>query len=363
MKSGILYAVTLVLVGAAAGGTALLSVLRNKAEADERGVRTKEIEQGPLVDTAVAVASPPTRDITVPGEVHALKESTLYAKVSGYLRVIPVDKGDRVKENDLLGVVEAPELEDQVRSKRADLAVKRIIESRYQMLEHNGLLSQQDMDQASANVNIAVQDLRQLETTSGYQVIRAPFAGVVTARFADPGALLQAATASTSALALVTLADLDRVRVQVFLAQSEALFIHEGDPAAVWAEEKPDVRAQATVTRLAHELDPRTRTMLTEVEIDNTKTVFYPGSIVRVKLTLTTLPALAVPADTIFESNGKQVIAVVENDRVRFSPVDVAETDGINVRVRSGVKVGDLLVRHPADDVVDGTHVRVAHHP
>ncbi len=359
MRSTFLYGFAVVMVGLAAGGTALLSVLRSRAEADERDARSKEVASGPLVETGVVKQSAPTRDITLSGEVHALKESTLYAKVSGYLQLIHVDKGDRVKGGEILGIVEAPEVEQQAISKRADLAVKRLTESRYQVLEKSGLLSQQDMEQAAANVNIAEADLKQLELLSGYQVIRAPFDGVITARFADPGALLQAATSTQAALALVSIADIDRVRVQAFLAQGDAVFVHEGDPVDVWTSEKPNVHANATVTRMAHELDPRTRTMLTEVEIDNRKTMFYPGSFVRVKLTLTAPPALSVPSDALIESGGKQMVAIVQGDHVRFSAVEVNETDGVDVRVQSGVQGGDVVVRHPSDDVVDGVRVRI----
>ncbi len=347
------------LVALAAGGTAALVVVRNRAEAREREDRAHAIELGPLVEVGHVTAAPPTREITVPGEVHALAESTIYAKVSGYLKLIHVDKGDRVKRDEVLGVIEAPEVEAQATAQRADLAVKKLTESRDRLLLQGGLLSQADLDQAAANVNISEAALKQLSTLSGYQVIRAPFDGVITARFADPGALLQAATSNVSALPLVTVANMDRVRVQAFLAQSDALFVHEGDAATVWAEEKADVRAEAKVTRIAKELDARTRTMLTEIEIDNAKTGFYPGSFVRVKLALQMPPALSVPSDALIETRGKFVVAVVDGDHVKFTPIEVVDTNGVESRVRGQVKVGDAIVRHPGDDVVDGARVRV----
>jgi membrane fusion protein, multidrug efflux system len=347
-------------VAVAAGGTAALVVARNHAEVREREERKEELAKGPIVEVAQVKAAPPTREFTVPGEVHALVEATIYAKVSGYLQLVHVDKGERVTKNEVLGIIEAPEVQQQVVSKRADVAVKKLTESRAQLLQQSGLMSQQELDQAAANVNIAEADLRQLESLSGYQVIRAPFDGVITARFADPGALLQAATQSVSALPLVSVANMDRVRVQAFLAQGEALFVHPGDHVTVWAQEKPDVRADATVTRMSRELDPKTRTMLTEIEIDNAKTGFYPGSVVRVRLSLSMPESLTIPSDALVESRGKYQVAVVQNERVSFVTVEVVDTNGTETRVRNGLKAGDTIVRHPSDDVVEGVKVRVA---
>ena len=360
MKSWAMGFAGFLVVAVAAGGTAALVLTRNHAESRERTERAEELDRGPLVDVSPITQASPLREATLPGEVHALAESTIYAKVSGYLKLIQVDKGDRVTQGEILGVVEAPEVAQQVVSKRADLSVKKLTEARYALLQKNGLASQQDLDQANANVSIAEADLKQLESLSGYQVIRAPFDGIVTARYVDPGALLQAATQSVNALPLVSVANIDRVRVQAFLAQGEALFVHEGDRVSVWAPEKPAVRADATVTRISKELDPRTRTMLTEIEIDNAKTGFYPGSVVRVRFSLARPPGLAVPSDALIETSGKFAVAVVEGDRVRFVPVEVLDTNGRETEVSTTAKVGDRVVRHPSDDVVDGGRVRVA---
>jgi membrane fusion protein, multidrug efflux system len=347
-------------VALAAGGTASLVVARNHAEAKERTERKEALDQGPLVEVGDVKKASPTREVTVPGEVHALVESTIYAKVAGYLKLIHVDKGDHVKKDEVLGIIEAPEVEAQATAQRADLAVKRLTESRDQMLLKTGLLSQQDLDQAAANANISSASLLQLDTLSGYQVIRAPFDGVITARFADPGALLQAATQSVSALPLVSVANIDRVRVQTFLAQAEALFVREGDHVTVWAQEKPDTRADATVTRMTKELDAKSRTMLTEIEMDNTKTGFYPGTVIRVRLSIAMPEAVSVASDSIAFSGGKYQVALVRDDRVHFSDVQVIDTNGIDTRIREGVKLGDVVIRHPSDDIIEGVKVRIA---
>src|SRR5262249_9448856 len=153
----------------------------------------------------------------------------LYAKVSGYLKVVRVEKGDHVKEGELLGVIESPETEHDVASKKADLAVKKLTDKRYKSLAESGIVSEQDRDRAAADVEIAAAELLRVSALRGYELIRAPFAGIITARYADPGALLQAATSSQSALPLVDVTDSARLRIFVYLAQQDALFVHEGD--------------------------------------------------------------------------------------------------------------------------------------
>jgi RND family efflux transporter MFP subunit len=361
----VFHLIGVAIVAAAITGGVALASSRRQAVAREADARVEALRAGPLVETAAVKPAPPGRTVTLTGEVHAFRQTTLFAKVSGYLKLVRVDKGDRVKAGDVLGVIEAPEVEQDVASKQADVAIKKLTEARLKALVKSGVVSQQEMDRAAADVNIANAELARLSALRGYEVIRAPFAGIVTARHADQGALLQAATASQAALPLVDVADISRVRVYVYLAQSEALFVREGDAAIVWAEERPDRRVTATVTRLAKQLDPRTRTMLTEVDIENQTgkdgaPLFYPGTFVHVSLTLATPPSLMLPAQALVMRAGKPFVATVKDGHAVFVAVAIGDTDGQFVRVQSGVGPGDEVVLHPGDDVVDGAVVRVA---
>jgi RND family efflux transporter MFP subunit len=285
--------------------------------------------------------------------------------MSGYLRSVRVDKGDRVRQNEVLGILEAPEVEQQAASTRADLALKRVTEQRAQNLAPSGAVSQQELDQSRAQVSQLNAELARIEAMRGYSVIRSPFDGVITARYADPGALLQAATGSTqSALPLVDVADIERVRILVYLGQSEALFVREGDAVQIWNESKPDDKVSAKVTRFSRSLDPRTRTMLTEVELPNPKHVFYPGTFVRVRLVLATPPSLAMPADAVVFKDGISQVALVQNGAVHFVPVEVDSPDGKTVRVVKGVERNATVILHPGDDVLEGVKVQpVLHAP
>ncbi len=352
----------LLLVGAFVASMTLAATKKH-AETVEADARHAELGAGPLVQVAQVEKAPPTRTVTLSGEVTAYRQATLYAKISGYLKMVRVDKGDRVRAGEVLGVMEAPEVEQEVASKQADLAIKKLTDARYNSLAASGIISQQDRERATADVNIASADLSRLNALRGYEVIRAPFDGVVTARHADPGALLQAATSTQGALPLVDVADLTRVRVYVHLAQSEALFVHEADPVLVWTDERPDQKVKATITRFSRDLDTRSRTMLTEIELDNREAGLYPGTFVRVRLELAAAPALAVPEDALAFRGGKTMAARVEGGKAKLVPVELGGTNGKTVRIVDGLREGDTVVLHPGDEVIDGAQIRVAPRP
>jgi RND family efflux transporter MFP subunit len=359
----VFHAFGLFIVAGAVAASVSLSAAKKRAEASDVSAREAELREGPLVAVASVEKAPPKRTITLPAEVHAYRQATLYAKVSGYLKLVRVDKGERVRSGEVLGVIEAPEVEQQVLSKQADLAIKKLTDARYRMLARNGLVSQQEMERAQADVSIANADLLALQTIRGYQVIRAPFDGVVTARYADPGALLQAATGSQSALPLVDVAELSRVRVQVHLAQTEALFVKDGDPVDVWTDERPNARVHGTVTRRSQSIDAKTRTKLVEVDLENKDGVLFPGTIVRAQLAIDAPDSLRVPADALVVRGGTTSVARVTGGHATFVRVEVVDSDGARVRVHGELEPGATIVLHPGDDVVDGAAVRVAPPP
>jgi len=359
-RATFLYSTGGIVVGAMLAASLLLGSSRKRAEAEEADQRKTTQQKGVLVQVATVDTASPTRSVTLTGDVRPFREATLYAKVSGYLKMVAVDKGDAVHEGEVLGVIEAPEVEQQVASKRADLDIKKLTDQRYSNLAKTGLVSQQDRDRAQADVQIANADLLALKALRGYEVIRAPFAGVITGRHADPGALLQAATSSESALALVDVAEVDRLRIFVYIGQVEAVGVHEGDKVEITSDEYPDRNIQATITRFSKDLDPKTRTMLTEIDIDNKTPGLLPGIFVRVRFLVAQPAALTIPADALVLHGGATLVARVEDGHARFVKVVAGNSDGQVVRVRHGLSVGDRVVLHPGDDVVEGGPVRIA---
>ncbi|WP_394848722.1 efflux RND transporter periplasmic adaptor subunit [Pendulispora brunnea] len=353
----------IVLVALAVLGVITFAVRKRSAEANERNARQAEAAEGVLVQAAPVAKTQAGRSITLTGEVYPMRRATLYAKVSGYVREVRTDKGQKVHAGEVLGVLQSPETQQDLLRAQADLNNRQLVEKRYQSMVKQGLVTQQALEQATADRGIAQAEQQRIEVLQGYQVIRAPFDGVVTARYADPGSLLQAATASQAALPLVEIADMAKVRVRVFLAQNEALFVHENDPVTLWTDQFPDKKISATVTRFARDLDPKTRTMLTEIEVDNTKQAdggLYPGVFVRVKLDLKTPPAVTMPADSLVIRGGKSFAFVVRDSKAVLVPVSAGDTDGINVYLREGLNPGDQVILHPGDEVIEGAKVRVA---
>jgi multidrug efflux pump subunit AcrA (membrane-fusion protein) len=176
----------------------------------------------------------------------------------------------------------------------------------------------------------------------------------------DPGALLSAATGATqSAQPVVDITDLSRVRVFIYPGQQDAVRTHEGDKVTFWTDADPNKKREAQISRLTHALDPRTRTMLAEFDVDNAGDSIQPGSFVHVQLTLAGGAGSVVPADAIVLRGGKSFVAGVANGHARFVPVDVVDDDGKQVVISRGVGPGDVVILHPSDDVIDGGIVHV----
>ncbi|MCX6903665.1 MAG: efflux RND transporter periplasmic adaptor subunit, partial [Verrucomicrobia bacterium] len=229
------------------------------------------------------------RSITLPTfRILALQEATLYAKVSGYLKTLTVDKGDAVKEGQLLAEIEVPELlADEVQYKAESEVARtnygRMAEARERAPD---LVVPQTVDDLRGHWEVAQAKLQKTRTLLQYSRIVAPFSGLVTARFVDPGAFIPAATAGSTpqTAALLTLMDYSRVRVQVFVPQPEVPFVSNGVPVKVKVEELPGRTFPGSVTRFAHALDPATKTMLTEIEISNPSGYLRPGAYASVQL-------------------------------------------------------------------------------
>ncbi len=335
-------------------GSKRTSVVRETEE------RHAAVEAGPQVRVAQAKRSSGERRVTVTGEARPYASVTLYAKVSGYLKEIRVDKGDRVEAGQVLAVIESPELDHQYESALVDSQDKRRDADRQRALLKKNLVAQQDADHAEAAAQQAEENARALKTQKEYEVIRAPFPGTVTARFADPGALVQSAAASqTTALPLVTLSQTDRLRIYAYLDQKDAVFIRVGNKAEISDPSRPEVKLAASVSRLSGELDPKTRTLLAEIDVDNRQGRFLAGGFVLVSITLTSGPAVEIPAEALL-MKGEQafVAAIAPGNKVRFQPVVVGDTNGRTIRLLSGLEDGVQVVLNPGWGITDNEQVQ-----
>jgi membrane fusion protein (multidrug efflux system) len=337
---------------------ALLFWRHDRALAREAVQRQQRADRGPRVFVAEARAAPASRAVTLPGNVRGFLQSTVYAKIAGYVKSIRVDKGDRVQDGQILGVLESPEVDQQVAAAEADAAVKRRTFERYQQLVKKDFVSVQDFETVRAQYEVSQATLKQAKALLGYATLRAPFAGVVTARYVDPGALVPAATGSTeSALPLVEIADLRRLRVLVFVQQDAAAFVHAGDPVQIRVDEQPNLCIDAPVSRCANALDPRTRAMLCEIWLDNEHRL-YPGTFVQVTFHLVAPRTPVIDSGALILRDHKPSVAVVRDGRVHFVTVRPGLDDGKTVQIVDGLAAGARVVLAPPSELAENDVVQ-----
>ena len=352
---GIALAIAILIAGAAA---LLLRHRQQRRLHADGAVRGPAVDGGPRVLVAAAHVTPGARVLTLPGDVRAFFQSTVYAKVSGYVKSMRVDKGDSVRAGQVLAVLESPEVDQQVAAAASDLAIKRRTFDRYRDLVGKDYVSRQDFDTVRAQYEVSQAALRQARALQRYEVLRAPFDGTVTARYVDPGSLIPAATGSTaSALPLVDVADLRRLRITLFVQQDGAAFVHEGDPVTIVDDRRPDIEIPARVSRFSRSLDPRSRAMLCEIWLDN-RYHLYPGTFVHVTLHLDAPALPTVPSTALLLRENRMVVAVIQGGRVRLAPVKLGIDDGQTVQIAHGVKAGDLVALNLPSEVEDGAPVR-----
>ena len=333
--------------------------LKRKAPKSER-----DLKAGPLVKTVLATSSAGINELVLIGEARPYETATLYAKISGYLEKITVDKGDKVKEGQLLAYIDNPEIDQQYNSALADLDNKKKIAERDKKLLDKKFIAQEAADISQTSVDMAQASVKSLSEQQQYKSLKAPFTGTVTARYVDPGALIQnAINSQTSAQPVVTLAELGRLRIYVYVEQRDAAFLKTGYPVEITLTERPDVHIKASITRIAGELDPHTRMMLCEVDIENKDNLIVPGSYVQVHFTNPrgTSPKIIVPSVALVIHKNKTMVATVDKDSIlHFKEVTVINNTGEKRKpVLRFNEAGERVAISVGESILDGQKVRV----
>lgn len=348
---------------AAALLAALLFVRQHQHLAREADSRQKEVDRGPRVFEARVTLTPSARELTLPADVRGFLQSTVYAKVAGYVKTMDVDKGDQVRDGQLLGVLRSPEVDQQVAAAQADLVIKKRTMERYGQLVKKDFVSRQDYETTVAQYDVARATLALARALQSYEILRAPFAGTITARYVDPGALVPAATGSTqSAAPLVDIADLHRLRILVFVQQDAAPFVHTGDAVRITVDQQPDLAIEAPVTRCADALDPRSRTMLCEIWLENQHRL-YPGTFVHVTLRLKAPRLPVVPSAAVLLHGDKPAVALIRDARVHFVIVRPGLDDGKTVQILEGLHGGESVALALPAEVAEGALIRPVERP
>ena len=321
--------------------------------------------------------------LNLPGDLVGFYEAALYAKVTGYLLHIYVDKGDWVKKGQVLADIEVPELDQNLAKSRANLDIQRLTYERLKRVRDSDkrLIAQEDVDIAQSKWQQAKAETGALETMVGYTKIIAPFDGVITGRFADPGALIksggggasldsagvQGGSGATEGAGghsegggpILTMADIDHLRTYAYVPEQETPLIRRGMPATLTFKEFPGRSFEGHVARFATSLDLATRTMLTEIDIDNPDHRLYPRMYATVTLQLAQHPdALEVPATAVDQSRGEADVMVVRAGKLERVPVTTGIGNGRSIEITSGLSASDQIVATISPGLAEGERVR-----
>lgn len=310
------------------------------------------------------------RYINLPGEVRPLYEVTLFAKVNGYLDKLTVDKGDSVKAGDLIADIDVPELRANLVKYKAELE---LAQAEYKQLSENTptnatYVPASDTDAAKnrlaiANGRLAVakSNLQYTETMLQYTRLTAPFSGIITHRYVDPGAYipLPDATSTPETAAIVNLTDFKTLRMQVAVPETEATRIKIGQPIRWTADDYPGENFDGKVTRAYWALDKATKTMLTETQMANPGMKLQPGMLVNARIGIEKKEdALLVPVEALVKEKANSFVFIFNDGKVKKTPVQTGFNDGTNVEIVNGVKLTDLALMPSQQTLRDGQLVK-----
>jgi multidrug efflux pump subunit AcrA (membrane-fusion protein) len=313
-----------------------------------------------------------SRTIELPASIHGYIETPVYAKVPGYMKTINVDKGDHVKAGQVIAIIESPETDKQVADARSFLWIQNVTDVRNQELVRQEVVPQQTADQTHSAMLQAKALYQQELAMQQYEVVRAPFDGIVTARFVDPGTLIPAATSPVSATPnavflptnntstpIVSLASQTPLRIYAYVPQTFSSLIKDGDPATVTVADFPDRKFTGTVTRHPEALDQTTRTMQVEVDLPNQDRALFPGMYANMKMTArVTSSSLTAPDDALIFRNDKIYLPVVRDNHLKLVEVTLGHDSGYTVEVNGDLRAGDQIAVNVGEAARDGEAVQ-----
>jgi RND family efflux transporter MFP subunit len=364
-KLWILVALLLVAAGIFAGTIPRIHAHKQlAAEMRELAVST--------VNVVSAEREKPTSLLTLPAEIKPLMEAPIFPRANGYLKSFKVDIGSKVAAGDLLAEIDMPELDQEIQSARAEvkraeasLELAKTTAARWTELRKTDSVSEQesaektaDLALKSATADAARANLGRLEQLKNFSRIVAPFAGVVTARNADVGDLVSA----QSQRELFHMAAMEKLRVFVNVPQSLASKIVAGTQAELIPNDARGQKFNAKVVRTAGAISPATRTMLTELEVENTNGQILAGSYAQVTFNeLERDLPLTLPSNTmIYRPEGALVAVVGADKKIALRPVETGRDFGRTIEILSGVTPQDKVIVNPVDAIANGQTVEIA---
>jgi RND family efflux transporter MFP subunit len=333
--------------------------------------RASERQSVPTVAVTKASTAPRGEDLVLPGNVEAFVSAPIYARTSGYLKRWLVDIGTPVKAGQVLAEIDTPEVDQQLVQAQADLrtaeaneTLSRSTAERWQALLKTDSVSKQEADEKSgdlaskqAQTAAARANLQRLHDLQNFQRLVAPFDGTITARNTDVGQLVS----NGSGTELFHIADLRKLRVYAQVPQPYAPRMQKGLAADLVFAERPDEKFPASVVRTADALDPASRTLLVELQVDNAKGELFPGSYCEVHFKVPSAAnVVRVPANAlIFRGEGTMIATVRPDNHVAINKVTIGRDFGTELEVVAGLAPGASVIVSPPDSLQDGAQVRV----
>ncbi|HEX3401635.1 MAG TPA: efflux RND transporter periplasmic adaptor subunit [Acetobacteraceae bacterium] len=328
----------------------------------------------PIVDVVHPQAGAPDQELTLPGQTVAFTDTPIYARTSGYLTHWYFDIGAHVRKGQLLAQIETPELDAQLRQARADLETAQantklagITADRTANLLRTQSVSTQARDNAAgayaadqAIVASRQAEVARLEELQSYENVYAPFDGAITQRNTDVGDLINAG-AGTPNTQLFHMMATGTLRIYVAVPEDDAPAIHIGATPTVTLDEFPGQVFRGTLVRTADAIDPQSRTLLVEVDVDNAAGKLLPGAYALVHFELSDrVHSVTIPSNAmLFRSEGLRV-GVVRNGVAQLVPITIGRDYGGSVEVLTGLQQGDQVIVNPSDALISGTAVRIA---
>lgn len=347
------------------------SGIRERKAAAENLVQAAQAGAAMRVSVIHPTAGANSEELVLPANIQAYVEAPIYARTHGYLKRWYFDIGAHVKQGQLLAEIETPEADQQLEQARADLKsvqatadLAHTTAVRWQSLLERHAVSKQETDQAvsdaaskQAAVDASMANVRRLEQLQSYEKVYAPFDGVITARQTDVGALIDS---GSSPKELFHLAAIDKLRVYVPVPEVSAAAARNGQRVTLTSDQFPNEVFHGTLVRDSSAIDPGSRTLNVEVDVDNTSGKLLPGSYAFVHLRAPgAAGGIVIPSSALlFRAQGLQV-GVVHDGRARLVPISIGRDYGATVEVTAGLRRGDAVILSPSDSLMDGTPVQV----
>jgi len=368
------------------GAYVYVNAIKARAQAELAAATEAKVKEPPAVEAVTVTQAPPSQPLRLPGGTEGWYQSTIYGRVSGYITKWFADIGDKVKKDQVLAIIDTPELDAQLDAARAQLKASEaevvvreadadFAKTTFERWQGSakGVVSEQEREEkkagyvvaqakvkaAQAKVNLDQSNVDRLTFMTQFKKVSAPYDGVITERRIDVGDLVTAGSTSNTT-PLFRIAQFDQIRVFSNVPQSAAGDTTVGTPAKVFTAGSSSQAFEGTVARTSESLDPKARTLRVEVDLPNSRLSLVPGMYVQVEFNTKSRGLVQIPAGALlFRSGGPQVAVIQPDSTMIFQDVQIGRDNGNTVEIESGLVDGDRVALNINNQIEDGSKVIV----